>query len=58
MHGDYLTSFDQLRWYGDVVQDYNPGSHINIDYDLKTSQFKRFFVALAACINGFKYCRP
>ncbi|XP_028070439.1 uncharacterized protein LOC114272923 [Camellia sinensis] len=58
MHGDYLTSFDQLKWYGDAVQHYNPGSHINIDYDLKTSQFKRFFVAFAACINGFKYCRP
>ncbi|KAF5941002.1 hypothetical protein HYC85_022169 [Camellia sinensis] len=57
MHVDYLTSFDQLRWYGDVVQHYNPVSHINIDYDLKTSQFKRFFVAFPACINGFKYCR-
>ncbi|XP_028093514.1 uncharacterized protein LOC114293609 [Camellia sinensis] len=42
MHCDYLTSFDQLRWYGDAVQRYNPGSHINIDYDLKTSQFKRY----------------
>ncbi|KAL7199546.1 hypothetical protein ACSBR2_021772 [Camellia fascicularis] len=58
MHSDYLTSFDQLRWYGDAVQHYNPGSHINIDYDSKTSQFKRFFVAFVACINGFKYCRP
>ncbi|XP_028106141.1 uncharacterized protein LOC114305256 [Camellia sinensis] len=58
MHGDYLTSFDQLRWYGDAVQHYNPGSHINIDYDLKTSQFKRFFIAFVACINGFKYCHP
>ncbi|KAF5931839.1 hypothetical protein HYC85_028010 [Camellia sinensis] len=37
MHCDYLTSFDQLRWYGDAVQHYNPGSHINIDYDLKTT---------------------
>ncbi|XP_028095426.1 uncharacterized protein LOC114295403 [Camellia sinensis] len=39
MHGDYLTSFDQLRWYGDAVQHYNPGSHINIDYNLKTRLF-------------------
>ncbi|XP_028105091.1 uncharacterized protein LOC114304124 [Camellia sinensis] len=58
MLGDYLTSFDQLRWYGDAVQHYNPGSHINIDYDLKTSQFTRLFVAFAVCINGFKYCCP
>ncbi|XP_028055045.1 uncharacterized protein LOC114259232 [Camellia sinensis] len=57
MHGDYLTSFDLQRWYGDAIQHYNPGNDINIDYDLKTSQFKRFFVAFAAFINGFKYCR-
>ncbi|XP_028058196.1 uncharacterized protein LOC114262054 [Camellia sinensis] len=54
MYGDYLTSYD----HGNAVQRYNMGSHININYDLKTSQFKRFFVAFAVCINGFKYCCP
>ncbi|KAL7263884.1 hypothetical protein ACSBR1_001937 [Camellia fascicularis] len=44
MHGDYLISFDQLRWYNDVVKHYNPRSHININNDLKTSQFKSGFV--------------
>ncbi|KAL7177065.1 hypothetical protein ACSBR2_030401 [Camellia fascicularis] len=39
MHSDYLTSFDQLRWYGDAVKRYNPRRHINIDYDLKTRLF-------------------
>ncbi|XP_028110540.1 uncharacterized protein LOC114309038 [Camellia sinensis] len=58
MHSDYLTSFDQLRWYGDATKHYNPESHINIDCDVKTSQFKRFYVAFATCINGFKYCCP
>ena len=47
MYGDYLTSFDQLRWYDDAFKRYNLGSHINIDYDFKISQFKRFYVAFA-----------
>ncbi|XP_028058703.1 uncharacterized protein LOC114262537 [Camellia sinensis] len=37
---------------------YNPGSYVNIDYDVSSQQFRCFFVSFAACISGFNSCRP
>ncbi|KAL7178937.1 hypothetical protein ACSBR1_042330 [Camellia fascicularis] len=31
--GDYLMSFDQLRWYVDVAKSCNPGSYIEFECD-------------------------
>ncbi|XP_028051732.1 uncharacterized protein LOC114256312 [Camellia sinensis] len=39
-----------LRWYSDAVMRYNPGSYVNIDYDVSTLQFCRFFVSFDACL--------
>ncbi|XP_028091988.1 uncharacterized protein LOC114292280 [Camellia sinensis] len=52
-------SFDQLRWYSNVVMEYNPGSYINLDFDEhNTRRFNRHFISFKASIDGFKHCRP
>ncbi|KAL7239577.1 hypothetical protein ACSBR2_005471 [Camellia fascicularis] len=43
--GDYLMSFDQLRWYVDVAKSCNPGSYIEFECDNDTKRFKRLFVS-------------
>ncbi|KAL7265265.1 hypothetical protein ACSBR1_003097 [Camellia fascicularis] len=58
IHGDHSLSFDQLRWYSDVVICYNPRSYVTIDYDASSQQFCHFFVSFAACIYEFNSCRP
>ncbi|XP_028118687.1 uncharacterized protein LOC114316221 [Camellia sinensis] len=56
--GDYLMSFDQLRWYVDVAKSCNPGSYIEFECDDDTKRFKRLFVSFHGFISGFNYCRP
>ncbi|XP_028082206.1 uncharacterized protein LOC114283543 [Camellia sinensis] len=56
--GDYLMSFDQLRWYVDVAKSCNPGSYIEFECDDDTKRFKRLFVSFHGSISGFDYCRP
>ncbi|KAL7173014.1 hypothetical protein ACSBR2_032477 [Camellia fascicularis] len=56
--GDHTMSFDQLRWYSDVVMENNPHSYINLDFDQQTGRFVRYFIAFRACIDGFNGCRP
>ncbi|XP_028056952.1 uncharacterized protein LOC114260951 [Camellia sinensis] len=56
--GDYLMSFDQLRWYVDVAKSCNPESYIEFECDDDTKRFKRLFVAFHGSISGFDYCRP
>ncbi|XP_028077597.1 uncharacterized protein LOC114279543 [Camellia sinensis] len=56
--GDYLMSFDQLRWYVDVEKSCNPGSYIEFECDDDTKRFKRLFVSFHGSISGFDYCRP
>ncbi|KAL7168286.1 hypothetical protein ACSBR2_038677 [Camellia fascicularis] len=58
--GDYLSSFDDLCWYVDAVNDYNSGSIFDMEFDVdsKGRHFKCLFFAFEACIHGFKYCRP
>ncbi|KAL7220109.1 hypothetical protein ACSBR2_013046 [Camellia fascicularis] len=55
--GDHAMSFDQLRWYSDVVMENNPHSYINLDFDEQMGRFVRYFIAFRACINGFNGCR-
>ncbi|XP_028082628.1 uncharacterized protein LOC114283957 [Camellia sinensis] len=57
MFGAHSISFDQLRWYSNVVMVNNPGSYINIDYDEQNHRFERFFISFKACIDGFNHCR-
>ncbi|KAL7208310.1 hypothetical protein ACSBR1_030130 [Camellia fascicularis] len=57
MFGAHSISFDQLRWYSNVVMDNNPRSYINIDYDEQNNRFIRYFISFKACIDGFNHCR-
>lgn len=45
-----------LPWMCEAICRDNPGS--TAICDLEGSRFKRLFVAYAACLNGFRYCRP
>ncbi|KAL7180554.1 hypothetical protein ACSBR1_043704 [Camellia fascicularis] len=58
VYGDHTMSFDQLRWYSNVVIENNPRSYINLDFDQQTGSFVRYFISFRACIDGFKHCRP
>ncbi|KAL7230720.1 hypothetical protein ACSBR2_009076 [Camellia fascicularis] len=58
VYGDHALSFDQLRWYSDVVMENNPNSYINLEFEQGTGRFVRHFISFRACINGFKHCRP
>ncbi|KAL7212720.1 hypothetical protein ACSBR2_015407 [Camellia fascicularis] len=41
LFGAHSSSFDQLRWYSDVVMEHNPGSYINMKYDDHTHSLHR-----------------
>ncbi|XP_028104686.1 uncharacterized protein LOC114303734 [Camellia sinensis] len=56
--GDYLMSFDLLKWYVDVTKSCNPGSYIEFECTNDTKRFKRLFVSFHGSISGFDYCRP
>ncbi|OVA01553.1 zinc finger protein [Macleaya cordata] len=56
--GDVGRSYDHLLWYIDALKNTNPGSHVVLDVDPVTKNFKRFFVAFDACIQAFNSCRP
>ena len=58
MFGDQSLSFDRLRWYVDAAMNSNPDSCLSIEYNSDSGRFKRIFIALHACIEGFKHCRP
>lgn len=42
----------------DATHKTNPRSRLEMQYDDKTSSFKRFFVAFNVCIYGSNFCRP
>ncbi|KAL7203345.1 hypothetical protein ACSBR2_016604 [Camellia fascicularis] len=56
--GDFSMSYDEIRWYMDIVMSTNPGSYLRLDYNHQSGRFKRFFVAFNASIQGFRHCRP
>lgn len=58
VHGTDELSYHQLIWFSDAVRKSNPGSHVVLQTDPVTCQFRRFFICYEACIYGFKYCRP
>ncbi|XP_028123131.1 uncharacterized protein LOC114320217 [Camellia sinensis] len=51
-------SYDEIRWYMDIVMSTNPGSYLRLDYSHQSGRFKRFFVAFNPSIEGFRHCRP
>ncbi|XP_028115006.1 uncharacterized protein LOC114312908 [Camellia sinensis] len=56
--GDYLMSFNQLRWYVDVAESCNPESYIEFECDDDTKRFERLFVIFRGSISGFDYYGP
>ncbi|XP_026438136.1 uncharacterized protein LOC113336704 [Papaver somniferum] len=57
--GDDVKSCSDFVWYKDAIEQYNPGSVVNFEYDSVTRRFKRFFVAFEASITGFNnYYHP
>ncbi|KAL7169854.1 hypothetical protein ACSBR2_034819 [Camellia fascicularis] len=56
---DYSSSFDDLRWYVDAVNDANLESVFDMEFDVdsKGRHFKRLFFAFESCIHGFEYCQ-
>ncbi|XP_026460335.1 uncharacterized protein LOC113361242 [Papaver somniferum] len=54
--GDDVKSYSHLAWYIDVIRDTNPGSVIMFERENK--QFQRIFITFAACIKGYRFCRP
>lgn len=58
IYGDDAMSYNDLRWYSEALQQYNPGSYVSMDVDSSTNQFERICLAFGACLLGFKHCRP
>ncbi|KAL7168719.1 hypothetical protein ACSBR2_039045 [Camellia fascicularis] len=56
--GDFSMSYDEIRWYMDIVMSTNPGSYLQLDYNHQSGRFKRFFVTFNASIQGFRHCHP
>ncbi|KAL8465306.1 hypothetical protein ACS0TY_034710 [Phlomoides rotata] len=55
--GNYNESYDQLRWYYEVIHRTNPGSIVELEVQKETKHFEHIFIAFNACIQGFKSCR-
>ncbi|KAL7162437.1 hypothetical protein ACSBR2_042847 [Camellia fascicularis] len=41
--GDFSMSYDEIRWYMDIVMSTNPDSYLRLDYNHQSGRFKRFF---------------
>ncbi|KAL7186062.1 hypothetical protein ACSBR2_027923 [Camellia fascicularis] len=54
---DFITSFDQLRWYLETSMRTNPGSVFELDVDESSRCFRRLFVTFHGCLYGFQFCR-
>ncbi|GJZ26685.1 uncharacterized protein Tco_0570938 [Tanacetum coccineum] len=61
MYGTWDDSFIQLGDFKEELQNRNPGSVVDIDFEMVGGKkcFKRFFISLVACSKGFLAgCRP
>nr|XP_043625843.1 uncharacterized protein LOC122597295 [Erigeron canadensis] len=61
MYGKWEDSFMQIDDFKGELLNRNPGSVVDIDFDIKSDQkrFLRFFISLFACSKGFfAGCRP
>ncbi|XP_012831333.1 PREDICTED: uncharacterized protein LOC105952335 [Erythranthe guttata] len=56
--GDHSSSYAYLPSYFAEAERTNPGSIFNLDIDESKRIFRRCFFAFAACLVGFKSCRP
>ncbi|XP_026459097.1 uncharacterized protein LOC113359721 [Papaver somniferum] len=57
IYGDDVKSYSHLVWYIDAIRDTNPGSGIKVEFDHPQKQFQRIFIAFAACIKRYRFCR-
>ena len=58
IYGDDAMSYNDLHWYLEALQKYNPGSYVALEVNGSTDQFERVCIGFGACLLGFKHCRP
>ncbi|XP_026410019.1 uncharacterized protein LOC113305134 [Papaver somniferum] len=58
IYGEDVKSYSHLVWYIDAIRETNSGSVIKFEFDPARKQFQRIFIALVACIKGYRFCRP
>lgn len=56
--GDDLSSYKRLSRFVEMIKETNPGSYCVLEVDENTRRFERLFVAFAASIQWFMFCRP
>lgn len=56
--GDHSQSYSTLAAYLDELERTNPGTAVDLDIDPIKNNFRRCLFAFAACLSGFKACRP
>lgn len=59
INGANGNAFDKLRWFCNALKETNPGSVADLEVYPESSKFRRVFIAISACVLGFKEgCRP
>ncbi|KAF9626711.1 hypothetical protein IFM89_038885 [Coptis chinensis] len=57
LYGKEGISYHQLVWYTEELTRRHPRNCVD-QINKETCKFERVFIAVEACIHGFKYCRP
>ncbi|XP_026426483.1 uncharacterized protein LOC113322558 [Papaver somniferum] len=56
--GNDVKSYSDLVWWVNSLKETNPGSYEDFQFNHATQTFERLFIAIGACIEGYRLCRP
>ncbi|XP_026399855.1 uncharacterized protein LOC113295745 [Papaver somniferum] len=56
--GNDVKSYYDLVWWVNSLKETNPGSYEDFQFNDATQTFERLFIAIGACIEGYRLCRP
>ncbi|XP_026416014.1 uncharacterized protein LOC113311389 [Papaver somniferum] len=56
--GNDVKSYSDLVWWVNSLKETNPGSYVDFQFNDATQTFERLFIAIGACIEGYRLCRP
>ncbi|XP_026458450.1 protein FAR1-RELATED SEQUENCE 6-like [Papaver somniferum] len=56
--GNDVKSYSDLVWWVNSLKETNPGSYVDFQLNDATQTFERLFIAIGACIEGYRLCRP
>ncbi|XP_026410219.1 uncharacterized protein LOC113305387 [Papaver somniferum] len=56
--GNDVKSYSDLVWWVNSLKETNPGSCVDFQFNDATQTFERLFIAIGACIEGYRLCRP